>query len=122
MYRQPPPQAGGYRPPPQYQQARQQPQQDEYIPPQQSYGEYVPPQPDGRKAVVAMNIQVLVEVNHTGDYFDMVQQAKEDIARRVVEAKTFLPMRMESDRIYSDVTVAELKTALVVPPNKRWNW
>lgn len=89
----------------------------------QSYQQQAPryqAQPTRKKSVVAMNIQVLVEVDETESYHDMVEQAKLELGKRVVEARTFLPTRMKSDRIYSDVTVAELKTALVVTPNERW--
>jgi hypothetical protein len=78
-------------------------------------------QPAVRKSTVAMNIEVLVEVVDTGSYNDMVSQAVEELRKRVVEAPTFLPMRMKSDRIYNDVKVQELKSALNVEPGSRWN-
>lgn len=80
---------------------------------------HVRSQATGKRSTVALNIQVLVEVPDD-EYAEMVRQAIEDLQRRVVEAKTFLPMRMQVDRVYRDVNVQELKASLVIPPHAGW--
>lgn len=76
--------------------------------------------PTGRRATVALTIEVLVEVAETDGYHSTVELAKEDLRKRVLESKTFLPVAIRSERIYSDVTVQELKAATVVEPRRQW--
>jgi|HigsolmetaAR203D_1030402.scaffolds.fasta_scaffold08808_4 hypothetical protein len=119
--RQPPPKAGGYRPPPGFT-----PRQKAEDPQDESQGEaihaeYRAPETDGRKAVVELSIRVFVEVPHTGDYWDMVDRAKDDVRRRVVEAPTFWPASMESERVHPGMTVPELKDRTMFRPQARWD-
>jgi hypothetical protein len=75
-----------------------------------------------RRATVALTIEVLVEVQETDEdtYHSVVEKAKEDLRKRVIEAKTFLPLAVRSERVYSDVTVQELKGSLVIEPRREW--
>jgi len=83
-------------------------------------GELVAPQPTGNRAVVAMTIQVLVEVRETDSWHDMVEQAKEELRKRVVEGKGFLPFRVMPDIIHDNTTVEQLKMRLTVNPKQEW--
>jgi hypothetical protein len=79
-----------------------------------------PLQYTGKKATVALTIEVLVEIDETNSYSYDVEQAKEMLQKRVLESAVFLPTRVKCDRMYSDVRVQELKSTLIVNPNQRW--
>lgn len=78
------------------------------------------PQKTDKKATVIVNIEVMVEVQETDGYFDMEEQAKEQIRKRVLEVKGFYPFRMHCETIHNDVTVDELKGHTIVHPGRRW--
>jgi hypothetical protein len=79
--------------------------------------------PTGKRATVSLTIEVLVEVPEMEDdyYGSVVEKAKDDLRKRVVEAKTFLPLSIRSERIYHDVTVQELKNAIIIEPKREWS-
>lgn len=79
-----------------------------------------PLQYTGKKATVALTIEVLVEIDETNSYQYDVEVAKEMLQKRVIESPTFLPMRVKCDRMYSDVKVQELKNTLIIQPGQRW--
>lgn len=82
--------------------------------------EVVPPTPTGRKATVIMQVEIMVEVNETDDYNDMVRQAKGALRKRVVEGKGFYPAASRAERIHNDVEVEELKYHTIVENRSRW--
>lgn len=83
-------------------------------------GELVLPKPTGNKATVIMNVTVMVEVNETDDYGDMVNQAKDQLRKRVVEGKGFYPFGSRAECIHNDVEVEELKYHTVVDRRGKW--
>jgi hypothetical protein len=70
----------------------------------------------GKKAVVIVDIRIMVEVEDSDMYHDMVQQAVEILPKRVVESKGFYPFRKEIIHVHPDVTVDELKQHTMVDP------
>lgn len=80
----------------------------------------VPPRATGRKATVVMNVAIMVEVFETDQYSDMVNQAKEQLRKRVIEGKGFFPFEARAERIHNDVEVDELKYHTVVDNVGRW--
>jgi hypothetical protein len=78
------------------------------------------PQRTGKKATVAMKIEVYVEVEESDSYHDMVEQARIQLQKRVLPSKGFYPYSMESRQIYPDVLVDELKNATIVAPVRAW--
>lgn len=82
--------------------------------------ELVPPRPTGNRAVVQVNITVLVEVQETDSWNDMVEQATEQLRKRVVEGKGFLPFRSQTELIHDKTTVDVLKGKLTIDPRKEW--
>lgn len=82
--------------------------------------EVIPPARTGKKAVVAMTVEVLVEVWETDDYNDMVNQAKDDLNRRIVESNTFYPFSARAERIHTDMKVVDLKYRTFVDTRGQW--
>lgn len=82
--------------------------------------EVVPPTPLGRKAVAVMQVEILVEVNETDDWNDMVEQAKESLRKRVIEGKGFFPYKSKCELIHTDVEVDELKYHILVEKRSQW--
>ena len=78
--------------------------------------EVVPPKPTGNRAVALMRVDILVEVQETDSYSDMVQQARDIIFERVLEGKGFLPFRSECVIIHDNTTVDVLKHRLTIDP------
>lgn len=77
----------------------------------------------GKKAVVSFSVEVLVEVPEMDDdsYNTIVERAKDDLRKRVVEAPTFLPISFRSERVYAqNTTVRHLRESLIVEPRKDW--
>ena len=87
---------------------------------QQDRGGIVPPKATGHKAVAMMTVQIMVEVDETDDYNDMVQQAKEQLRKRVIEGKGFCPFRSRCEYIHPDVEVDELKYQTIVDTRSQW--
>jgi hypothetical protein len=82
--------------------------------------EFVPPKATGNRAVVAMTIDVLVEVQETDSWNDMVEQAKEDLRKRVVPGKGFLPFRSKADMIHDNTTVDHMQQRITIDPKRSW--
>lgn len=83
-------------------------------------GEFVPPTPTGKKATVIMEVRIMVEVNETDSWNDMVNQAKEKLRKRVIEGKGFYPFEARAERIHNNVEVEELKYHTMVDSRGRW--
>jgi pentose-5-phosphate-3-epimerase len=79
------------------------------------------PKRTGKKAVVFMKADLLVEVEASEDYYDMVEQAEAKIKRHVVEGAGFFPFRCSIDMVQDDVTVADLIRSLTIQPGTGWN-
>lgn len=73
-----------------------------------------------KRAAVRMTIEVYVEVDDTGEFTDMVEQAKAELRKRVVEAKGFYPFRSVCNTVHPDVTVEEMKHHTLVEPKGKW--
>lgn len=82
--------------------------------------ELVPPKRTGKKAVVIMTMEVMVEVKDSDDWNDMVEQAKDQLNKRVVEGKGFYPYYARSKTIHTDVEVEELKHRTFVEQRGQW--
>lgn len=82
--------------------------------------EIVPPKATGKRAVVHMKIDVLVEVQETDSWTDMVEQAKEQLRKRVVDGKGFMPFRSRADAIHDNTTVERLSQKLTIHPKGSW--
>lgn len=83
-------------------------------------GEFVPPTRTGKKAVVAMKIEVFVEVNESDDYNDMVEQAKDSLNKRVVEGHGFYPVSSRAERIHTNMKVSDLAHRTYVDGRGQW--
>jgi len=84
------------------------------------HAEFVPPQPTGNRAVVHMTIDVLVEVQETDSWNDMVEQAKEELRKRIKEGKGFLPFRTKADMIHDNTTVDYIQQRITIDPKRSW--
>jgi hypothetical protein len=73
-----------------------------------------------QKAVVTVAIQVLVEVEQADEYIVMSQEAKEQLRKRIVEGKGFLPFLMKSGMVYNNSTIKELENKIVIHPMLDW--
>lgn len=82
--------------------------------------EVAPPTRSGRRAVVEVHIVAYVEVAESDDWNDMVEQAKNDLNRRVVEAKGFYPVSSKAERITTDASVEDFRYNTYVPEKGRW--
>jgi hypothetical protein len=82
--------------------------------------EVVPPTPTGKKAVVVLQIDILVEVVENDSYTDMLEQAKAEAQKRVKEGKGFLPFRSSGKTIYDATTVDYLQQRLTINPTRSW--
>lgn len=82
--------------------------------------EIVAPSRTGHKATAIMTIQVMVEVNETDDWNDMVNQAKDQLRKRVIEGKGFVPFRSTCETIHNDVEVEELKYHTIIEQRGKW--
>lgn len=82
--------------------------------------EVVPPTRTGKRSVVAMTIEVFVEVAESDDYNDMVNQAKDQLNRRVVEGHGFYPVSARANRIHTNMKVDDLKHRTYVDPTGQW--
>ena len=81
--------------------------------------EVVPPALTGKKAVVLLKVGVMVEVNESDDWTHMVNQAKDEVARRVVDSKIFYPYSAEVEALHTDMEVDDLRYRTYVPASKR---
>lgn len=79
------------------------------------------PKRSGRKAVVFMKADVLVEVEESDDFYDMIQQAHDKLSKHVVPGKGFMPFRASVDMVHDDTTVEELSRKLTIQPGTGWN-
>jgi hypothetical protein len=82
--------------------------------------ELVPPSRTGKRATVVMKVEVMVEVYESDDWNDMVEQAKDQLNKRVIEAKGFYPYYAKARTIYTDVEVEDLKKRTYVEAKGRW--
>jgi len=82
--------------------------------------ELLKPTRTGKKAVVTMKIEVLVEVEESDDYYDMVEQAETKLGKHVVVGKGFFPFRKAADMVQDGTTVDELIQRLTVQPGTGW--
>lgn len=87
---------------------------------QNDRGQIVPPTRTGHKATLMMQIDVMVEVNETDDYNDMVRQAKEALRKRVVESKGFYPFRSQCIALHPEVEVDDLRYQTEVQGGTKW--
>lgn len=74
----------------------------------------------GKKAVAFITIEVLVEVDETTDYNDMIEKAKEKLKKHVVAGNGFFPYREKATMVQSDTTVNNLITRLTIQPGTGW--
>lgn len=81
----------------------------------------MPPKRSGKKAVVFKMIEVLVEVEESDSYYDMVEQADEKLRKHVVDGKGFIPYRSTTTMIQESTTVNELVQKLTIQPGRGWN-
>lgn len=79
-----------------------------------------PPVATGKKATVVMQVEIMVEVWETNCFNDMTRQAREQLRKRVVEGKGFVPFASKAERIHNDVEVDEMKYHTIVEPGRRW--
>lgn len=82
--------------------------------------EVIPPTRTGKKAIVAMKLEILVEVNESDDYNDMVNQAKDVLNSRIIESNTFYPVSATAERIHTNMKVQDLKYRTFVDERRRW--
>lgn len=82
--------------------------------------ELVLPKRTGKKAVVVVQMEVMVEVSESDDWNDMANQAKDQLNKRVIEGKGFYPYYAKAKTIYTDVEVDELKHRTFVEERGRW--
>lgn len=82
--------------------------------------EVVAPQKTGKKATVMMDVQMMIEVDETDDWNDMVEQAKEQLRKRIHPTKTFYPFRSTCSTIHTDVEVEELRYHTIVGRGQKW--
>jgi hypothetical protein len=82
--------------------------------------EVAPPVRNGRRAVVEMRVAVYIEVYESDDYNDMVEQAKDELNRRVVEAKNFYPISARAERITTDAKVDDFRHNTYVDGRGQW--
>jgi hypothetical protein len=80
----------------------------------------VPPKRSGKKAVVFMKMDVLVEVEESNDYYDMINQAEEKLKKHVVSGKGFFPFRHNADMVQDNSTVDDMIQKLTVQPGTGW--
>lgn len=74
----------------------------------------------GKKAVVTMQIEVFVEVDESDNYYDMVQQAEDQLEKRVIPGKGFFPFRKNPYMVQDGITVDELIQKVTVQPGSGW--
>jgi len=82
--------------------------------------EVVPPTRTGKKAVVELELRVLVEVNESDDFSDMANQAKDILNQRIVEAKTFYPFSSSAKTLHTNTTVDKMKQTIFVDWRCLW--
>ena len=75
----------------------------------------------GEKAVVMVKLEVMVEVEETDEFHDMVEQAKKIVNQRILEGQGFFPYRILSDMVHPGITVEELKVRTIVTPSEEWS-
>lgn len=82
--------------------------------------EVVPPSRTGKKAVVELELRVLVEVSESDDWNDMTNQAKDSLNQRIVEAKTFYPFSAKPTTIHTNTTVDSMRNNIFVDGRCVW--
>lgn len=80
--------------------------------------EVVPPKATGRRAVVHMVVDILVEVQETDSWTYMEEQAKTELRKRVLEGKGFLPFRSRAEMVHDGVTVDQLQHRITIHPQR----
>lgn len=83
-------------------------------------GDFVPPTRTGKKAVVEMEIKVLVEVFESDDWNDMANQAKDSLNKRIVEGKGFYPFSARPSTIHTNAEVDRMKQNIFVDGRSIW--
>ncbi len=78
------------------------------------------PEKTGEKATVMLKVEIMVEVNETDEFYDMVEQAKAIAQKRILEAKGFFPFRAFAKIIHPGITVEELKNRTLVDITEEW--
>jgi hypothetical protein len=82
--------------------------------------EVVAPARTGKKAVVIMQVEVMVEVWESDDWNDMTEQAKDSLNERIREGKGFYPFYARSKTIHTATQVEDLKHKTYVEGRGQW--
>jgi hypothetical protein len=82
--------------------------------------DFVPPTRTGKKAVVIMQVEVMVEVQESDDWNDMAEQAKDQLNKRIVESKGFYPYYARARTVYTDTEVEDFRNRTYVEERGRW--